>query len=148
MSKGNEGKLIDKIHRQTDKYKQANRCVIYHVKMNMAPGSPSGFPDVMYEANPNNMWVEYKHVGETWVGKRKIPVSKITPNQINWLRRAVSNKQDCAVVFGASDGQCIILRGESIFTPPEIQTVKLLSPNQIAKIIALVTMKQNFKELK
>jgi len=148
MAKGNEGKLIDKIHRQTDKYMSANRQLIYHVKMNMAPGSPAGFPDVYYEARPNNMWIEYKHVGETWAGKRKIPVSKITPNQLNWLRRSVSNEQDCAVVLGDSDGICVILQGEEIFNPPVIQAATLYSAKRIAKIIAEITLGPNFKELK
>ena len=143
MAKGPEGRLIDKIHRQTAKYlTKDNVAKIYHQKMNMAPGSPSGTPDVYYEGNKSELWIEYKHV-PTWDNKRKIPISKITPNQINWLTRAVNNNRRCAVIFGDDKGRCIILTMARIFNTTEVAGQKLFTPTEVAEWISILTIKAN-----
>jgi len=147
MSISPETKLIQKIHRQTDKYKKANAHLIFKQKMNMMPGGISGIPDYYYEANPGQLWVEYKYI-KKWQGKRTMPTNKITDNQLTWLRRAVSNKRNCAVIIGDETGLCAILKDEEIFTPPTIQSVKLITPPEVAKWIAQQLMYTNFKELK
>lgn len=65
-----------------------------------------GMPDVYYEASGASLWLEYK-----WLVK---PVNAIhpnrllTPNQLQWLRRAYSNKQNVAVVIGAPKVACLL----------------------------------------
>lgn len=144
--RGNEGKLIDKIHRQTIKYKDGVIPAIYHQKMNMAPGSPAGTPDVYYEAKPFALWVEYKYI-PTWSGKRTIPVNKLTANQVGWLKRAVSNECPCAVIIGDETGACCILHNNEIFNPPAISNLNLYSPKETAAWIAKQTLGPNYKEI-
>lgn len=125
MGTSPETKLIQKVHRQLDKNKNANNVnLVFKQKMNMMPGGISGIPDYYYEALPCMLWVEYKAIPK-WEGKRTVPVNKITDNQIDWLRRSVSNKRNCAVIFGDAKGQCLILYNEEIFNPPKIQDIKL-----------------------
>jgi len=137
--RGPEGKYIDKVHRQLDKYlTPKDERLIYRQKMNMAPGSPCGTPDLYYESNPTDLWVEYKTVNK-WEGKRTIPVSKITENQLKWLTRAVNNNQQCAVIFGAPNGQGIILIGKEIFNPPDLASIPEMNPVEVANWIKMVT---------
>lgn len=146
MATSPETKLIQKIHRQTDKYKNdENKNIIFKQKMNMMPGGISGIPDYYYEANPNILWVEYKAIPK-WEGKRTIPINKVTDNQINWLERSVSNGQNCAIIIGDEKGKCLILYNDDIFDPPDIKDIVLKTPKEIA--IWILTMTTNAKYIK
>lgn len=135
MSRGNEGRLIDKIHRQTDKYKNKDMTnTIFRQKMNMAPGSTSGTPDVYYEGSKNDLWIEYKVI-EKWQGKRVIPMSKVTALQMNWLLRRTRNNQTCAVIIGDLSGTCMIIKGLHLSDPGPIHLQSLYTPKEVAKWI-------------
>ena len=135
MAQGPEGRLIDKIHRQTNKHVKPNgSLLIYHQKMNMAPGSPAGTPDVYYESNNGSLWIEYKQI-PSWDNKRTIPINKLSSNQLTWLTRAISNNIQCAVIMGDSKGRCLLLLNKSILNPPDIKDIILLSPTQITEAI-------------
>jgi len=143
-----ETKLTQKIHRQTDKYKNKdNTNSIFKQKMNMMPGGISGIPDYYYEANPGMLWIEYKYIPK-WEGKRTIPIYKVTNHQINWLKRSVANKRNCAVIIGDEEGKCLILSNNDIFDVPDMSQIKLKTTKEVAVWIAIVTMGTNYQSLK
>jgi len=113
--------------------------------MNMAPGSPSGTPDVFYEGNKGDIWIEYKCIPK-WEGRRTVPINKISSNQKLWLTRRIENDLPCAVIIGAEDGKSIILTKTHIFNPPDIKHLYenyLKTPTQVAEWIADMTIRKD-----
>ena len=142
-----ETKLIQKIHRQTDKYKDKdNKNLIFKQKMNMMPGGISGIPDYYYEAKSNMLWVEYKAIPK-WEGKRTIPINKVTTHQMTWLERSIANGRNCAVIIGDAKGKCLILSNDDIVDPPDISQIELKTPTEVAVWVATMVMRANYKEL-
>ena len=143
MASKSETNLIAKISRQTDKYRtRDNERAIYRQKMNMAIGSPAGTPDLLYEGSAGDMWIEYKCIPD-WKSKRKIPINMLSANQLNWLTRRISNGRPCAVIIGDDSGNCLILDGQEILKPPDIDNMCLITPVQVASWIASKTNRIN-----
>jgi len=134
LAKGNEGKYIDKVHRQLSKFPQP----VYRLKMNMGMGSPSGVPDYYYESGYSILWSEYKVV-EDLTRMRKIPIKKLSPHQHNWLERAARNNVNCSVIIGDTNGMGVFLFRNEIFSPPPLTRAIILNAQGIAEQIRTYT---------
>ena len=102
----NEHSFIRSIHRKLPRG-------IYHWKIR--DSFSNGVPDCYYEGPKGSLWVEYKYI-------KKLPSrnsSKVTINlselQKNWIQRAVTNNQNCAVVVGTNENLAIFKNGDWTF---------------------------------
>lgn len=137
MAKKPESRYIDKVHRQLTKL----HSEIILLRMSMMPGSTAGVADILYE-NQDRLWVEYKHVPNL-LTIRKLPINKISANQIVFLRTRVQKNINCAVIFGDDKGNGFILEKNDLYNtlisnlPPNINNVKtnLFTPKEIADYI-------------
>jgi len=134
MSKGPEGRYIDKIHRQLDPR-------IYKMKMNMGMGAPIGIPDYYYEGDKTNLWIEYKVLQTpSWNTTRKIPYRQITASQKLWIKRAYKNNQKVYVIMGDKDGNGIVINPYTLEHPQPLSYHTIKSPKEIAEEIACLVL--------
>ena len=102
----------------------------------------AGIPDVYYEGNKANLWVEFK-----WYPRRPEVIDlrdqKKKPHQTtlqqNWLKRSAGNGQLVAVISGTPDGG-IILPGLAWDCLIQVKPEHLLSPKEVAAWIYRHTM--------
>jgi hypothetical protein len=141
MSKNPESRYTDKVHRRIKKL-FPNTAI---TRMAMMMGSTAGIADFLYEGKGKHtkgaIWVEYKHI-PSWSGKRKLPVNKISVNQINFLTERIELGRPCALIFGDEKGLGYILKNDRIIHTPDCilnmgtaVTKNIISPEEIASWI-------------
>lgn len=79
----------------------------------MANPFRGGTPDVYYEGDQNDLWVEYKYLESlplTFTPTNPNGKTKVTPLQAKWLRRAYGNGRNVCVILGIGTNEGIIIQ--------------------------------------
>ena len=132
MAKGNEGKLIDKVHRQLDPS-------IYKLKMNMGMGAPAGIADMFYEGDKDDLFVEYKVVND-WETKRVIPMKQLTLHQSAWIQRRMKNNRPMGIIIGDLKGRIFWIDRTNYKDPKKPLVIDMWTPKQAAAKIKEMVM--------
>lgn len=132
MAKGNEGKLIDKVHRQLT-------IDVYRMKMNMGLGAPAGVADMFYEGTKNDLFVEYKYIDD-WEKKRSVPMNQLTANQVNWISRRIKNGRPIGLIMGDKNGMIFWIDECNWKDPIKPLYDDLWTPRQAARHIRRLVM--------
>jgi len=74
----------------------------------------AGIPDCYYSGTRQDLWVEYKLIGDVRSTKCCAPLSAL---QTKWLRNRMSQGRNVAVIVGIGTKKGLILTGENIFLP-------------------------------
>jgi len=118
-----ENTYIARVHRHLDE-------AVYREKTN----NPyrGGTPDVLYEGNKDNLWIEYKWF-DTLPPLVELVDKKLSRLQQSWLRRCHGNERPCAVIVGCPSGG-IIYPGTSweIPIPRETFLNNVLTAQEVA----------------
>jgi len=92
----------------------------------------SGIPDCYYSGAHQDLWVEYKIIGDVRSTKCCAALSAL---QSKWLRDRMAEGRNVAVIVGVGTKKGLILTGEDIFLPLDVSNA--VSCKEIAEWITV-----------